>query len=253
MGGFVIIVLGFGMAFAFWHELRDRKRRKQAAHSSAITQAVAANEAEADLEDAVLKLLAIHVVEHERTLLTKRRQTIFTDDYGVEDRSRWNQELCYFIDRVCDPSILAFHKERCLLDETPYVLIGMEIDELLDAGGGSAKPAAYRANMAGLEFERLVAERLESAGADVRFTPVTGDQGADLIVSHNGETIVVQCKRSASTVGNKAVQEAHAGRTFHDAEHAWVVSDAPFSRAARQLASSLSVRLVDFDQVEVAL
>lgn len=107
--------------------------------------------------------------------------------------------------------------------------------------------------MARVDLKRLVAERLASTGADVRFIPATGDQGADLIGEYNGKIIVFQCRRSASTVDNKAVQEGCAGRKFHDAEQAWVVSDATLSRAARQLASSLSAWLVDFDQVEAAL
>lgn len=114
----VVLVL---LAIGFWHAAKKEAADK----AQRILHEELHETAEAELEQSVRNLLAIHVVEHERTLLTKRRQTIFTDDYGVEDRSRWNQELRYFIDRVCDPSILEYHKERCHLDETPYVLIGM--------------------------------------------------------------------------------------------------------------------------------
>ena len=252
----IALILLLLTAFGIWHGAAKKKADKS--RELEIEQLSACDEQRLDDEDArqekaVHDLLVGHVVEHERTLLTKRRQLIVADDYGGKDRSRWYRELDYFIDRVCDPSILQYYKRACEHEDSAYFQIEVIIEQMLDALGGSAEPASYCVDMPGIDFERLVAERLASAGADVRFTPASGDQGADLIVKHNGGTIVVQCKRSASTVGNKAVQEAYAGRKFHDAEQAWVVSDAPFSRAARQLASSLSVRLVDFDQVEAAL
>lgn len=197
--------------------------------------------------------LVAFVGQHERTLLIKQRQLLFTDDYGHEDLSAFIKELEYFVEKVVPLHIRQAHIKHHGEDATLMMTATVRIC-LFDTGEATGDISrAYGAGMSGIEFERLVAERLTDAGAEVRVTPPTGDQGADLIVCHNGETIVIQCKRSASTVGNKAVQEAYAGRKFYDADHAWVVSDAPFSRSARQLASSLSVQLIDFDEVEAAL
>ena len=193
------------------------------------------------------------VTRHERTLLIKERQLTFTDDYGRVDRSAFIRELEYFANKVVTPDIRNMWIKHYDEDATlmMQLWIGIYLSEIANAIPTSC--LSYRADMTGVDFELFIAERLSNAGAIVQFTPPTGDQGADLIVEHNGETIVVQCKRSASTVGNKAVQEAHAGRQFYEASQAWVVSDAPFSRQARQLASSLSVRLIHHDRVEAAL
>lgn len=244
----LIIVVGL-LALGFWHA--DRKKASEAAQSSRISQEVEYEmAAEQQAYEEARDVLLSHASSHLGTLASKRRQLLYKDDYGNEERKPWRDEVGYFVDRVCPPVVREAYSVKfgIAADNTAAV----DIEEWLDRLPHQLSPS-YEPTMSGVEFERLVAERLVSVGAAVRSTPVTGDQGADLVVQHNGQTIVIQCKRSGSTVGNKAVQEAYAGRKFHGAEQAWVVSDAPFSRSARQLASSLSVRLVDFDQVEAAL
>ena len=49
-------------------------------------------------------------------------------------------------------------------------------------------------------------------------------------------SVVLQCKLYARPVGNKAVQEVAAARTFYDAGFAAVVSNADYTEAARRLA-----------------
>ena len=44
------------------------------------------------------------VAEHLPVLRRKQRQLVRVDDYGVVDRSRWERELGYFIDRVVLPA-----------------------------------------------------------------------------------------------------------------------------------------------------
>ncbi|MCE7737998.1 MAG: restriction endonuclease, partial [Candidatus Heimdallarchaeota archaeon] len=51
-------------------------------------------------------------------------------------------------------------------------------------------------SMGGFEFEGLVAQLYKSMGYDVRNTPLTGDQGADLVIEKFGEKTAVQIKRS---------------------------------------------------------
>ena len=258
--GVIVLVL---LVFGFWHaDQKEKAEKAQRIHNDkmrSMAEAEREEERQAEWEQRVFEIgqaeadLIDFTVQHKRTLLTKERQLTYTDDYGRIDNSAYIKELEYFVEKVVPANIRDVHIQ--LYDEDATLIMRGTVQICLLQAGEAAEPSAqaYEAGMSGVEFERLVAERLACAGANVRFTPATGDQGADLIVEHNGETIVVQCKRSASTVGNKAVQEAFAGRKFHDAEQAWVVSDAPFSRAARQLASSLSVRLIDFDQVEAAL
>ena len=79
------------------------------------------------------------------------------------------------------------------------------------------------------------------ADRGVAGTPITGDQGGDVLFSFGGRKFVVQCKRYRETVGNKAVQEAHAAKGFYQCEHAWVVASSDFTPSAHKLASALGV------------
>ena len=47
------------------------------------------------------------------------------------------------------------------------------------------------------------------------------------------------------TVGNKAVQEAYSWAGFYDCDHAMVMTNSTFSRAAKELAEKLDVQLME--------
>ncbi len=93
-------------------------------------------------------------------------------------------------------------------------------------------------------FEAWVAARLAAQGWTVRTTGGAGDQGADVIARRGAEGLAVQCKLSSRPVGNRAVQEALAGARFHGLPSAAVVSNAGFTRSARDLAASAGVLLL---------
>ena len=91
--------------------------------------------------------------------------------------------------------------------------------------------------LTGLDFESHVAELLYKAGfSDVRRTPFTNDQGADLLAKKAGSLVVIQVKRYKGPVGNRAVQEVAAALRFYDGQEAWVVTNSTFTPAADKLA-----------------
>jgi restriction system protein len=57
--------------------------------------------------------------------------------------------------------------------------------------------------LSGVEFETWVGRLLREKGFEVRGTPATGDQGADLIAKKNGTTVIIQAKRYGGSVGNE--------------------------------------------------
>lgn len=57
---------------------------------------------------------------------------------------------------------------------------------------------------------------------------------------------MLQCKRYTNSVGNKAVQEAFAAKTFARAQYAAVVTNSKFTPAAGALAASTGVLLLHF-------
>ena len=58
--------------------------------------------------------------------------------------------------------------------------------------------------MTGEDFERYLMYNFQKRGYRVKTTPVTGDYGADLILTKRGTKICVQAKRYKSNVGNSS-------------------------------------------------
>jgi restriction system protein len=123
---------------------------------------------------------------------------------------------------------------------------------------GRTRLARYRDmegvdDMTGEEFEDWLAVLFRRAGWRVRHTGASGDFGADLIISRDGEEWVVQAKRQARPVGVAAVQQAAAARPHYDADGAMVVTNATFTAQARSLAASADVVLWDHDDIAAEL
>ena len=84
---------------------------------------------------------------------------------------------------------------------------------------------------AGTQFEDFLADLFRERGYVVETTRITGDQGLDLILVKDGRRVGVQAKGyPGSAVGNKAVQEAHAGMSFYDCHASAVVTNSTFTR-----------------------
>jgi restriction system protein len=99
--------------------------------------------------------------------------------------------------------------------------------------------------LSGIEFETWIARLLKERGFEVQGTPITGDQGADLIAKKHGKIVIIQAKCYQGTVGNKAVQEVIGALAYYGGDEGWVVTNATFTSSAKALAQKSSVRLVD--------
>jgi hypothetical protein len=104
--------------------------------------------------------------------------------------------------------------------------------------------------LSGIEFETHVGRIMKSAGYEVAGTPATGDQGADLIATKDGKTLIIQAKRYQGKVGNKAVQEVIAALSYYSGDEGWVVTNSTFTPSAVALAQKSGVRLVDGLQLQ---
>jgi hypothetical protein len=119
--------------------------------------------------------------------------------------------------------------------------ITRELDSRLER----LRSAAWNA-MTGRDFEQFLADVFRENGYEVEATGGRGDQGVDLIVTRNGVRVAVQAKGYVGhPVGNDAVQQAHAGCTFHKCDRAAVVTNGKFTTAARMLAERVGCRLID--------
>ncbi len=103
--------------------------------------------------------------------------------------------------------------------------------------------------MSGVEFERHLGVLFADLGYRVRSTPVTGDFGADLLLTRGGAHTCVQAKRVSRPVGITAVQEAIGSRLHYGADAAMVVATSTFTPAAKALAESGDVDLWDRDRI----
>ena len=97
----------------------------------------------------------------------------------------------------------------------------------------------------GIKFENHCMEILKHHGWEVKETPITGDQGVDLIASIENLRLCIQCKDHEKAIGNKAVQEISAGKLFWKGTHAILVSKSGFTKSAQQLAKSNKVILIN--------
>ena len=101
----------------------------------------------------------------------------------------------------------------------------------------------------GHAFEKWVAEALIGFGWAATVTPGSGDQGIDVIAEKDGKKLGIQCKLYSSAIGNKAVQEAHAGKSYHDTDAVAVLSNAPYTSSAKDLAKMTGVELLSHHDI----
>jgi HJR/Mrr/RecB family endonuclease len=103
--------------------------------------------------------------------------------------------------------------------------------------------------MRGVEFEHFLARVFEMLGYQVELTKVSGDQGADLVVTGKGKRIAVQAKGFAGSVGNDAVQEVVASMPCYKCDCCVVVTNSSFTPGAKRQAAPWSCRLIDGAQI----
>ena len=102
----------------------------------------------------------------------------------------------------------------------------------------------------GLKFENFCFQKLRSQGWKVKQTPVSGDQGVDLIASIDDLRLCIQCKDHKKPIGNKAVQEVYAGMKYWLGTHAILISRSGFTKSAQKLALSSKVLLISEFEIE---
>lgn len=101
--------------------------------------------------------------------------------------------------------------------------------------------------LSGTQFEEYLGAVFHLHGYMVEHTGHTGDQGVDLIVSSGSSRVAVQAKCYSNSVGNDAVQQAYAGRTFYGCTSCAVITNSRFTASAVELASRLGCTLIDGD------
>ena len=183
----------------------------------------------------------IHEVQRHRSALTRNlEQAVKKNDYGVimEDNTdevfRDFFESFKFYNLSSDISLKEIVLEQLKNLEEEDRKKGFDINTLPPDGH---------------EFEHWVANGLKIYGWKAKTTSGSGDQGIDVIATKDGEKIGLQCKLLSSPVGNKAVQEAFAGKAFHQTDAVAVISNASYTPSAQKLAMDTGVKLLSHHDI----
>lgn len=105
--------------------------------------------------------------------------------------------------------------------------------------------------MEGHDFEKFCAQLLAMNGfSNVYVTQDSNDQGIDVLAEKLGVKYAIQCKRYSSDVGNKAVQEVFAGKSYYGCHVGVVLTNRYFTQSAKELAEKTQVFLWDRDTLE---
>lgn len=109
-------------------------------------------------------------------------------------------------------------------------------------------------SMEGHNFECWCADLLRKIGfVDVEVTKGSGDQGVDILAKKDGIKYAIQCKCYSSDLGNKPVQEVHAGKNMYHCQVGAVLTNRHFTSGAVELATATGVLLWDRDWITRAL
>jgi len=186
----------------------------------------------------IKKITSVHL----NVLRIKRMQKLRKDDYGKLIEKDWIKEIKYFHLNTITLDANCFYGSKFSTDEI-YYLVNLEID-LFE----STQPLTEQdvENLSPLAFEAYCARVLNKNGWHANTTKGSGDQGVDIIATKGQFKAVFQCKKYTSPIGNKAVQEVIAGKTFASADFAFVVSNKQYTRSAVELAHKAGVHLIHY-------
>ncbi|MEZ4511830.1 MAG: restriction endonuclease [Chloroflexota bacterium] len=96
------------------------------------------------------------------------------------------------------------------------------------------------------DFEAYVGQLFRQKGYRVKLRGRSGDLGVDVeLHKRDGKKAVVQCKRYRTTVGSEIVRELYGTLIHERAAHAFLVTTADISDAAREWAQYKPITLID--------
>lgn len=181
------------------------------------------------------------------------RKVSLRDDYGEERWDALDKEIEVVLQKIATKeacSDFSRSKKYGLLMPEEYkrlsAYLARSFRELHRSRKDECNQAEDCSSMSGVEFEVYVSRLLSQLGfTDIRHTPATNDQGADLLAKKEGRTVVVQAKRYTSPVGNSAVQEVISALHFYSGDEGWVVTNSTFTQSAKELAQKAGIRLID--------
>ncbi|WP_061488428.1 restriction endonuclease [Acetobacter tropicalis] len=186
-------------------------------------------------------------------LQIRRKQLVFQNAYGTTIYDKWNKEKSDFMKREVYACFAKAGYEKYFEKATPLLLTYLDqvaFTEPRAVPVKSSNPDIYSPDMDPFDYERYCAKLLRKSGWEAIVTSECGDQGADIVASKKGLRLVLQCKLYSKAVGNDAVQQVAAAKHHYAGRFAAVVSNAPYTIPAQQLAKTNKIFLLHHDELQ---
>jgi Holliday junction resolvase len=230
-------------------ELKAEERQKK--ETQRLLKEKAARE---DKEKTQQELFARNEDLVKKFLQIAERKISIIDDYGDEKWEALPSEIENCLKKIAQRENKKIDWKRCAkysyLLPTEYQWLRHELENVFRIYHLNQQARSFTrddlSTMTGIEFEAWIVKLLKENGFDdVRGTPATGDQGADILANKDGRHIVIQAKRHKGTVSNKAVQEVIAALQYYGGNEGWVITNSTFTPSAVALAQKSKIRLID--------
>lgn len=185
---------------------------------------------------------------NKETLVTLRSQYIYYDPFGREIKDDWYEKgIGYFLNTQVRPAVSEYDEDQFdIMFESLLYAVDTKVERYSRA---KKRTVNYNDELSGVEYEVFCKNMLEKNGWGVILTKKTGDQGVDIIAKKENITIAVQCKKHSKPIGNKSVQEIFTGKTFYDIKYGGVISNKPFTDAAKKLAYKNNILLLHHNDI----
>jgi len=120
---------------------------------------------------------------------------------------------------------MTHHDLNSMIKSGEILTLAEPVKSLVGAGFSHIKPE---------DFETLLLRMFEALGFSGSLTPVTGDEGVDVLIEGMTGPIVVQCKRyeAGATIGAKDLREFLGAIVHAGAVHGYFVTTSTFSDQA---------------------
>lgn len=235
LGAVIVLLSPFLAAAWIWRRHRIAKARDASMRLAALAQ-------EQEYQQNLLRRRTIErqrlidAVDRHRSALSRNLAlAVRTNDYGAVVKDMTDEAFVEFFASIAlDSALFSFDEAKALVFER----LGIHRREQAAAGFD-----ADTFPRGGNDFEHWVAQSLTRFGWMAEVTRGSGDQGLDVIAEKAGKRLGLQCKLYGSPVGNKAVQEAHAGVAYYGVDAAGVLTNASFTPSATALATATGIRL----------
>ena len=185
------------------------------------------------------------------------RKNIWTLNFGYEPESKSIFQKCsqtisktqQRIARIFSPKELS----PCLDDLAKKLLSNVKKYRASAEYKKAHKADVTFEDLSPYDYEKQVAQSLSEMGWNTQVTKASGDQGCDVLAVKGRARVAIQCKYYSKPIGNKAVQEINAAKSYYDANFAAVVSNQSYTPAAKLLATKLQVALLHHSQLNSLL